>query len=143
MESFYAAGMYIANRHPYSYPNHETKAQFVRRTQIRISSMEWYNDAIITDLGFIKIHDNRHYPYYIDPEGIIYRVLHGIVKDAVSESAVKQLLGKPIVDYQKQSLEITNQLTGRLKLMPAVFKVQLEGLIQRLFQETFEAENRP
>ena len=141
MESFYAAGMYIANRHPYSYPNHETKSQFAKRTQVRISSMQWYNDAIITKLGFIKIHDNRHYPYYIDPEGIIYRVLHGIVKDAATESTVKQLLGKPIVEYQKQSLEIASQLTARLKLIPAVFKVQLEGLVQRLFQETFQPNN--
>ena len=133
--SFYAAALYIAQRHPYTYPNHETKSDFAKNSKIKSSSLEWYVDTIASSLYFIKIHDARHFPYYLDPHGIITSVIAGIISDQLNEGKIKHVLGIGAIDQSQITQDISARVVDRLKLVPPVFKPQIESVIATLIQQ--------
>ena len=139
--SVFAASLYISGRHPYTFPNRETRTDFAKTYQIKTSSLEWYIESIINTLDFIKIYDYRQYPYYIDPEGIIQTVLTSVLAERKTESQIKHVLG--INRYHEDGIatDVTNRIVERLKLVPEAFKDQIKNFVlNQLRAETSEID---
>ncbi|MHA1712458.1 MAG: hypothetical protein ACTSW4_00180 [Candidatus Ranarchaeia archaeon] len=135
---FYAAVLYIAKRHPFTYPNHTIKADFANKSRIKISSLEWYTDMINSTLGFYKIYDRRHFPYFLDPYGIIHQVISAVIRDRLDEAKIKQMLGLSSLNIRQVARDVTNWIVNRLKLLPAVFKTQIQAYIVSLIRAKVE-----
>jgi hypothetical protein len=137
-EAFYAAALYIAFRHPKTYPNlvprsffsstdskttkrHPAEPLFSKGFAAKDSSIDWYAKRIVEKLKIIVLYDERGLPYFLESTGPIYRLI-----DALSEEvAVDAVLTSYIVNRRELLEPILSGLLGRifdvLRLLPKVF----------------------
>ncbi|MBS7287476.1 MAG: hypothetical protein KIH01_01675 [Candidatus Freyarchaeota archaeon] len=134
-EAAYVAAMYLAGRHPFSFPNSVSKEEFAERFGLKASSLEWYTESISEKLGFIKIYDYNRFPYYIDPESVIGAVLKSVVKSTVEEISVRMILGIEVMSEEDVVEELVERLVDKLKIVPPVFKGEMHRVIRNLMRE--------
>jgi len=131
----YVAALYIAHRHPFSYPNPSSRLEFAQRFHIRTSSINWYVTRIINELQFFKVYDSHSRPYFIDSSGIIYVLSAAISRTRVNEYFIKQVALNEPVDHNTIADDIIAQLVDKLRLVPAIFQRELRKLILNLIDE--------
>jgi hypothetical protein len=128
-DALFAAAIYLVSRNPFSFANHTSKPEFAEQIGIKTASLEWYSDNLAKTLGFIKIKDYRHFPYYIDPEGVINSVITSVVRQTVEELMVRTVLGVEIFNKVEATDAIVDRLVDRLKIVPNVFKPEIQRLV--------------
>ena len=62
---FFIAAYYVVSRHPKAFPAHISKKKFCQKYRKQKISLEYSVDKIITTLGYLKILDDKNYPYFI------------------------------------------------------------------------------
>lgn len=134
-EAAYVAAIYLAGRHPFSFPNSVSKEEFAEKFGLKASSLEWYTESITENLGLIKIYDYNRFPYYIDPESVIGAVLKAVVKSAVEEISVRTILGIEVMSEETVVEELVERLVDKLKIVPPVFKGEMHRVIRSMMRE--------
>ena len=127
--AMFVAALYLVSRHPFSFANHTSKQEFAEQFGIKATSLEWYSENLADKLGFIRIYDYRHFPYYIDPEGVINSVILSVVRLTVEELAVRTLLGVETFEENEAIEGIVDRLVDRLKIVPSVFKPEIRRIV--------------
>jgi hypothetical protein len=134
-DAMFAAAIYLVSRNPFSFANHTSKQEFAEQIGIKPASLEWYSENLAEKLGFIRIYDYRHFPYYIDPEGVINCVITSVVRQTVEELMVRTVLGVEIFNEVEATEAIVDRLVDRLKIVPNVFKPEIHRLVSEYMSE--------
>lgn len=137
-EALYAAAIYIAFRHPKTYPNlvprsffsltdskstrrHPTEPLFSKGFAAKDSSIDWYAKRIVEKLQILVLYDERGLPYFLEQTGPIYRLIDALAE----EVAVDAVLTSYIVNRRELLEPILSGLMNRifdvLRLLPKVF----------------------
>ncbi len=139
LNSFFASCLFIASRNPWSHPNHRSKKDFADHFQIKkISSLEWYLSNLVEKLGLIIIYDDYHFPYFLDPEDVMFSVITSVIKTELENSFVKALL--EVETFNKGVLieEIIDILVNRLKVIPTDFSREIGKIVLDLIEKELE-----
>jgi len=137
-EALYAAALYIAFRHPKTYPNlvprsffsitdskttkrHPAETLFSKGFAAKDSSIDWYAKRIVEKLQILVLYDERGLPYFLEKAGPIYRLIEALAEEA----AVDAVLTSYIVNRRELLEPILSGLLNRifdvLRLLPKVF----------------------
>lgn len=134
-DAMFVAALYLISRHPFSFANHTSKQEFAEQFGIKATSLEWYSENLAEKLGFIRIYDYRHFPYYIDPEGVINSVILSVVRLTVDELMVRTVLGVETFTEDEAIDRIVDRLVERLKIVPNEFKPEIRRLVSEYISE--------
>ena len=139
----YIAALYIADRHPFSHPNHTSRYEYANRFQIKTSSINWYVSRITQELSFFKLYDSHSRPYFIDSSGIIYVLAASISRTQLNSYFIRHVaMGEPI---EKNIIvdDIVAQLVDKLRLIPSIFRRELRRLIFSFIEEFLQDYDKP
>ncbi|MGY5875863.1 MAG: hypothetical protein RTU30_08965 [Candidatus Thorarchaeota archaeon] len=134
-DPFFGAALYMVTRHPWSHPNPLTKTEFAAKLRIKESSIEWYTDSIVEKLGFIILHDNAQFPFFVDPLGTIASVVDSIVKTSVGEEVVRSIIRGSVLSPDALAEQIVDRLCNVVKIVPSAFEQELYRVAQRKIEE--------
>ncbi|OLS13805.1 MAG: hypothetical protein RBG13Loki_2566 [Promethearchaeota archaeon CR_4] len=132
LSAFQAAAAYIAARHPLSYPNRVPRETYADDFAVRGASLEWYLKQILATLDFKEIRDDEHYPYYIDPLGVIWRMTQALVEAEVIEAITGSLTGQSAKAREEIIAEITHKIVAKVNAVPVDLAVPFKDLIAAL-----------
>ena len=125
---FFVAAFYIVERHPWSFPAHESKTKFCKKFGIDQSSLDYSIERIVTILKLVKIIDDKNFPYFIDRDAdISYKLSKSIVKNEVEKAMMNFLLLNQPINSQILSENIITKLIFEMKLFP-------EELLRQFFE---------
>ena len=125
---FFVAAFYIVERHPWSFPAHESKTKFCKKFGIDQSSLDYSIERIVTILKLLKIIDDKNFPYFIDRDtDISYKLSKSIVKKEVEKAMMNFLLLNQPINSQILSENIITKLIFEMKLFP-------EELLRQFFE---------
>ena len=125
---FFVAAFYIVERHPWSFPAHESKTKFCKKFGIDQSSLDYSIERIVTILKLVKIIDDKNFPYFIDRDAdISYKLSKSIVKNEIEKAMMNFLLLNQPINSQILSENIITKLIFEMKLFP-----------EELFRQFFE-----
>lgn len=137
-KALFAAALYIAFRHPNTYPNlvprsffsakidKTTKRQplepiFSAPFNVKDSSIDWYSKQLIEKTGIIVLYDERGLPYFLERNGPIYRLIDALAEEAAIDAVLtshisnRRELVEPVVSG------LLNRIFNVLRLIPRVF----------------------
>ena len=116
---FFVAAYYIVERHPWSFPAHESKTKFCNKFGIDQSSLDYSIERLVTILKLTKIIDDKNFPYFIDLDTDIgYKLSKSIVKNEVEKAMMNFLLLNQPINSQILSENIITKLIFEMKLFP-------------------------
>ena len=129
---FFVAAYYIISRHPFAFPIHETKKIFCEKFGLPISSLDYCVERITNSLEYIKILDDKNYPYYIDPKrDISLKFIKNLIKSKVDKAMMSFLIWHQPINSQILTEELVNEAIFKQKAFP-------EELFRQLFEIAFE-----
>ncbi|MEA2069983.1 MAG: hypothetical protein U9O98_01690 [Asgard group archaeon] len=132
-----AAALYVVNRIPTSYPNHNSKKEFAERLDVQETSLDWYTSSIVENLNFFTVRDRKNYPYYIERDGITFAVISSVVKVYVEEAIVQGFAKIKPFDIKVIVDKILDMLIRKLRLLPPVFRRDLAVKIETDLYDEF------
>ncbi|MEM4734957.1 MAG: hypothetical protein QXS20_04485 [Candidatus Thorarchaeota archaeon] len=133
-EPMYGAALYIVSRHPWTYPNPVTKAEFAAKLSMKESSLDWYTENMVERLGFLGIHDRTRQKFFIDPQGIVASVLESVVRGSVGEEVVRSIVrGVPLSSAELAEM-IVEKICHVVKIVPASFEDDLMTVVQKMIE---------
>ncbi|MFX1376977.1 MAG: hypothetical protein ACFFA0_14320 [Promethearchaeota archaeon] len=133
---FFIAAYYIISRHPYTFPAHETKKEFCEKFGLHISSLEYCVEKITVSLNYIKILDDKNFPYFVDPKRDIgLNVIKKLIKSKVDKAMMNFLLYHQSINSQIISEELVHEVVFEQKAFP-------EELFRQLYELVFEYVER-
>jgi len=136
--AFQAAAAYIATRHPLSYPNRVPRETYADDFAVRSASLEWYLKQILATLDFKEMRDDEHYPYYIDPLGVIWRMTQALVEAEVTEAITGSLTGQSAKARAEIIAEITHKIVSKVNAVPVDLAAPFKDLIAALVDAEME-----
>lgn len=129
---FYIGAYYIISRHPFAFPAHQTKEDFCKQFNMKVSSLEYCIDFLINSLNYIKILDDMNFPYFIDPKSdLSLKVIKNIVKNKVDNAMMNFLLNNQSINSQILTEELVCDIIFEHKAFP-------EELFRQLYEIVFE-----
>lgn len=139
----YIAALYIADRHPYSYPNPTSRYEFAKRFKIKTSSINWYVNRITDELKFYKLFDSHSRPYFIDSSGLIHVITASVTQTRVNEYFIRQVALDQPTEENIIADDITAQLVDKLRLIPAIFRRELRRIVLSFIGEVLQPLSPP
>lgn len=134
---FFIAAYYIVERHPWSFPAHESKKRFCRRFGIQPSSLDYSVEKIVNSLRIVRILDDKNYPYYIDKKTDVgFKLAKSVVKSEVEKDVMKFLLYHQTVNSQILSEELLSKMILEMNIFPAELFRQFYDIIFELVEES-------
>lgn len=137
-EALFAAAVYIAFRHPNTYPNLVPRSYFsaeASRTAKRIpaeplfhqsfnvkdTSIDWYAKRIVEKLGIIVLYDERGLPYFLERVGPIFRLIDALAEEAAIDAVLaSKISGRPDL-LEPIVRDLLNRIFNVLQILPKVF----------------------
>ncbi len=138
LTAFQAAAAYIAARHPLSYPNRVPRESYADNFAVRNTSLEWYLKQILATLDFKEMRDDEHYPYYIDPLGVIWRLTQALVEGEVLESVTGSLAGEHGKCRAEIIADITTKIVAKVNAVPLELAAPFKELVAALVDAELE-----
>jgi len=136
---FFIAAYYMITRHPLSFPAHESKKKFCNKFGIEQSSLDYSVDKLVMNLNYIKILDDKNFPYYIDPRNDLgLKIAKNFVKTKVEKALMNfYLLNQP---FNSQILceEIVTSLIFEMNLFPQELLRQYYEIIFEIIEKIVE-----
>ena len=133
---FFVAAFYIVERHPWSFPAHESKTKFCKKFGIDQSSLDYSIERIVSILKLVKIIDDKNFPYFIDRDtDISYKLSKNVVKNEVEKAMMNFLLLNQPINSQILSETIITKLIFELKLFPEELLRQFFDIIIDLVEK--------
>lgn len=145
-EALCAAALYIAFRHPNTYPNPVPRSYFASDAQRRTkrhpaeplfddpfkakdTSIDWYAKRLVEKLSIIVLYDDRGLPYFLERNGPIYRLVEALTEEAATDAIVIS----HVADREELVEVVVNELLDRilnvLRLVPSIFRASLYGYL--------------
>ena len=129
---FFIAAYYIITRHPLSFPAHESKKKFCHKFGIELSSLDYSVDKLVMTLNYIKILDDKNYPYFIDPSNDLgLKIAKNFVKTKVEKALMNFYLLHQAFNSQIICEEIVTSLIFEMNLFP-------QELLRQYYEIIFE-----
>lgn len=129
---FYIAAYYIISRHPFAFPAHQSKEDFCKQFNMKVSSLEYCIDLLSNSLNYIKILDDMNFPYFIDPKSdLSLKVIKTIIKNKVDSAMMNFLLNNQSINSQILTEELVCDIIFEHKAFP-------EELLRQLYDIVFE-----
>lgn len=129
---FFIAAFYIVSRHPQAFPAHESKRKFCKKFGIKPGSLDYSVEKLTYKLNFIKILDDKNYPYYMDLKTDIgFKLAKGIVKQEVDKAMMNFLLNHQPINSQILCEELITKLVFEMNVFP-------EELFRQFYEIIFE-----
>lgn len=129
---FFIAAYYIVSRHPKAFPVHESKKRFCRQFGLQPSSLDYSVEKIIGVLNYIKILDDKNYPYFIDIKiDIGFKLCRNIIKVEIDRAMMNFLLYNQPFNSQIFTEDLINKIIFEMKVFP-------EELFRQFFEIVFD-----
>jgi hypothetical protein len=129
---FYIAAYYVISRHPFAFPAHQSKEEFCKQFNLKVSSLEYCIDLLTNALNYIKILDDMNFPYFIDPKSdLSLKVIKTIIKNKVDSAMMNFLLNNQSINSQLLTEELVCDIIFEHKAFP-------EELLRQLYDIVFE-----
>ena len=128
-EVLYLAAYFISIRHPFSYPSNITREGFSYQSNIKITSLDWYVNRILSDLNFIRMHGPEGKPYFLDRTSLIFTVTRSITRSQLSEFLINAIINKKMPEVNTIVDQILTILIIRLRILPEIFRRSLRNLV--------------
>jgi hypothetical protein len=139
---FFIAAYYIVTRHPFAFPAHESKKDFCKKFNLEISSLEYCVKKISATFNYIKILDDKNFPYFIDPvRDLSLNIIKNIVKTKIDATMMKFLLYNKPISSQMLTEELVCDIIFDHKAFPEELFRQLYEIIAILVKEEFTEHN--
>jgi hypothetical protein len=133
---FFIAAFYIVSRHPQAFPAHESKKKFCKKFGIKLSSLDYSVEKLTYNLNYIKILDDKNYPYYMDLKTDIgFKLAKSIVKQEVDKAMMNFLLNHQPINAQILCEELITKLVFEMNIFP-------EELFRQFYEIIFELIER-
>ncbi|MFW9830207.1 MAG: hypothetical protein ACFFD8_00275 [Candidatus Thorarchaeota archaeon] len=137
-EALFAAALYIAFRHPNTYPNLVPRSHFsaidsklTKRKPAeplfkdsfgaKDTSIDWYSKRIVEKLGIIVLYDERGLPYFLEKTGPIYRLIEALGEEAAIDAVLSSHISNRPELLEPVLSGLLNRIFTVLKLLPRVF----------------------
>lgn len=134
---FFIAAYYIVERHPWTFPAHESKNRFCRRFGIQPSSLDYSVEKIVNSLKIVKILDDKNYPYYVDKKADVgFKLAKSVVKSEVKKAMMKFLLYHQPINSQILSEELLTKMILEMNIFPEELFRQFYELIFELVEDS-------
>jgi hypothetical protein len=135
---FFIAAYFIVSRHPFAFPAHQSKEDFCKTFGIKMGSLEYSVDALLTNLEYIRILDDMNFPYYIDPKNdLSLNLIKTFVKNKVDQSMMNFLLYNTPVNSQILTEELVCDIIFEHKAFPEELLRQLYGIVFEFVENQF------
>jgi hypothetical protein len=129
---YFIAAYFIVSRHPFAFPAHQSKEDFCKLFGIKLGSLEYSVDTLLTNLGYIRILDDMNFPYYIDTKNdLSLNLIKTVVKNKVDQAMMNFLLYNTPVNSQILTEELVCDIIFEHKAFP-------EELLRQLYEIVFE-----
>ena len=129
---FFVAAYYIISRHPFAFPIHETKKTYCEKFGLPTSSLDYCVERITDSLEYIKILDDRNFPYFIDPKrDISLKFIKNLIKSKVDKAMMSFLVWHQPINSQLLTEELVSEVIFEQKAFP-------EELFRQLFEIAFK-----
>ena len=129
---FFIGAYYIISRHPFAFPAHESKKEFCKKFGLPISSLDYCVEKITESLSYIKILDDKNFPYFVDPKrDISLSVIKKMAKSRVDREMMKFLVYNKPINSQILTEELVDEIISQHKAFP-------EELFRQLYEIAFE-----
>ncbi len=139
---FFIGAYYIISRHPFAFPAHKSKKVFCQKFSLPISSLDYCVEKITGSLNYIKILDDRNFPYFIDPKrDISLNVIKNIVKSTMDKEMMQFLLYNHPINSQIITEHLINEIIFEQKAFPEEFFRQLYELTLNFVEKELENYN--
>ena len=112
-----------------------TRDDWSNKFNIKTTSLDWYINRIITELNFLRVHDARMTPYFVDRASLIFTVTLSITHSQLNENMLNAIINKRIPDVNIIVDEIVGILIERLKILPGVFKRSLTSIVLEMIRK--------
>jgi len=134
--NYFAGALYIAQRHPLSFPMHKKKSRFCSLYMIEKGSLDYCVNEIIRTLGFRKILDDKNYPYFLDPLDLGLKIIKNMVEKECQEELMQFFNSSIPVDAQFLSEKLTTMVIFEMR----VFHDELFRQIYEIIYELVSSE---
>lgn len=139
---FFIAAYYIIARHPLAFPAHESKKVFCHKFGLEASSLEYSVEKLTNTLNYIKILDDKNFPYFLDPKNDLgFKIAQNLVKTKVEKALMNFYLCNQQFNSQILCEEIVTSLIFEMNLFPQELLRQyyemIFALVENLLQDQF------
>jgi len=135
---FFIAAYYIISRHPFAFPVHESKKDFCKKFGLLISSLDYCVVRLTESLNYLKILDDKNFPYFIDSKrDICLNVVRNVVKQKADKLMMNFLLYNQPVDSQILTEDIVHEIIFEQKAFPEELFRQLFEIVHGLIEKEF------
>ena len=139
---FFIGAYYIIARHPFAFPVHESKKEFCKKFGLPISSLDYCVERITESLNYIKILDDKNFPYFIDSKrDISLNVIKKIAKSKVDKEMMKFLIYNKPINSQILTEELVNETIFEHKAFPEELFRQLYKISSKFVESEFMEYN--
>lgn len=139
---FFIAGYYIISRHPIAFPAYESKNDFCEQFGIETSALDYSVNKIISMLHFIKIQDDKNFPYYFDPiNDISFNLAKNHIRNRIEQQVMNFLLRHQNFNSQILTEKLVNELIFDMKLFPEELFRQYYELIFELVEDNLQDQH--
>ena len=137
--NFFISSYYINTRHPFSFPAHQTKEEYCNQFKIKVSTLEYCVEKIVSTLGYVKIMDDMNFPYFIDPKSdLSLNMIKKIVKARVKKDMMNFLINQQPINSQIISEELVTEIVLEYKAFPEELFRQLYEIVSELVEDGFK-----
>ncbi len=137
-EALFAAAVYIAFRHPNTYPNlvprsyfsaeaskttkrRPAEALFQESFSAKDSSIDWYTKRVVEKLEILVLYDERGLPYFLERTGPIYRLIDGLAEEAALDAVLSSQISNRPELLESVMSSLFNRIFNILQILPKVF----------------------
>jgi len=140
---FFISAYYIISRHPFAFPVHESKKDFCKKFGLLISSLDYCVVKLTESLNYLKILDDKNFPYFIDPKrDICLNVVRNVVKQKTEKLMMNFLLYNQPIDSQILTEGIVHEIIFEQKAFPEELFRQLFEIVHELIEKEFITYNQ-
>lgn len=139
--NYFVAALYVAQRHPLSFPMHRKKSKFCDLYMIEEGSLDYCVNEIVRVLGFRKILDDKNYPYFLDPLDLGLKIIKNMVEKECQEELVHFFRSSILVDAQFLSEKLTTMVIFEMRVFHDELFRQIYEIIYGLVSDELKEYN--
>ena len=139
---FFISAYYIISRHPMAFPVHESKKKFCKEFGLQPSSLEYCVEKLTSVLSYVKIIDDKNYPYYFDPKNdLSFKLAKNLVKSEVEKAMMNFLIGNQQFNAQILTEELVTKIVFEMNAFPEELFRQFYEILFELVESALREQN--
>lgn len=139
---FFISAYYIISRHPMAFPVHESKKKFCKEFGLQPSSLEYCVEKLTSLLNYVKILDDKNFPYYFDPKNdLSFKLAKNMVKTEVEKAMMNFLIGNQQFNAQILTEELVTKIVFEMNAFPEELFRQFYEILFELVESALREQN--